>query len=574
MKTIHNQCIPDETHNSGRINIPTKVFRKWLIAILTIAWWTSLFCTSAYPLESILPKSYHKDDAPLATSSSRSNIKLVNEREILSFSHQEDVTVQCGKITIVGIPKSIKVYLNDGTSEIIGVKWGSTQGLNAPGVYRIYGTFILSENITNPQGLKPYYNWVVVDNPPPQIIFCPQDYQVDCDGVVTFDLPEAVDECDEVTIRQIDGTGLGPGMVFPYGTTTLTYRISDGSGNYQDCSIDIEVFPPAKLQHRTGIGNSDTLHIVTCNPPGISTDDLIIPEHWQDHKFSTRIFKEDLPTNSSSQMWKLSSFYYEVSDDCWRKETFQHYVAMYDLTPPMIRNVPADISIPSLADVPEVPANVTMLDLCRFVAWDTVLTLPILHPVSQNTVALVRRWIAEDEVGNRSWADQIIHLPRSPRQFGMASIRVGTENDLLKAHFPETAGTTGIGVALYRVDNQDTSSLTLVDYTETGNWDGQMGTAFFSPLVAGKYRIKIDVPDGYTARHAQLRVDSTGWSEIMGAGMVDPAVFEAVGYDPQRYTGFAFGMGPARIALQRYSIPDIRMLYEGDARFLEQFTGS
>ena len=66
----------------------------------------------------------------------------------------------------------------------------------------------------------------------------------------------------------------------------------------------------------------------------------------------------------------------------------------------------------------------------------------------------------------------------------------------------------------------------------------------------------------------------TGWSEIMGAGMVDPAVFEAVGYDPQRYTGFAFGMGPARIALQRYAIPDIRMLYEGDARFLEQFVGS
>ena len=63
----------------------------------------------------------------------------------------------------------------------------------------------------------------------------------------------------------------------------------------------------------------------------------------------------------------------------------------------------------------------------------------------------------------------------------------------------------------------------------------------------------------------------TGWSEIMGAGMVDPAVFEAVGYDPQRYTGFAWGMGPARIALQRYGIPDIRLLYEGDVRFLEQF---
>ncbi len=65
----------------------------------------------------------------------------------------------------------------------------------------------------------------------------------------------------------------------------------------------------------------------------------------------------------------------------------------------------------------------------------------------------------------------------------------------------------------------------------------------------------------------------TGWMEIMGAGMVDPAVFEAVGYDPERYSGFAFGMGPARIAMQRYRIPDIRLLYENDARFLEQFVG-
>jgi phenylalanyl-tRNA synthetase alpha chain len=63
----------------------------------------------------------------------------------------------------------------------------------------------------------------------------------------------------------------------------------------------------------------------------------------------------------------------------------------------------------------------------------------------------------------------------------------------------------------------------------------------------------------------------TGWMEIGGAGMVDPAVFEAVGYDPDRYTGFAFGMGTARIAMQRYRIPDIRLLYENDMRFLEQF---
>jgi phenylalanyl-tRNA synthetase alpha chain len=66
----------------------------------------------------------------------------------------------------------------------------------------------------------------------------------------------------------------------------------------------------------------------------------------------------------------------------------------------------------------------------------------------------------------------------------------------------------------------------------------------------------------------------TGWLEIMGAGMVDPAVFEHVGYDAARYTGFAFGMGPARIAMLRYGIPDIRLLYDTDVRFLEQFAGA
>jgi phenylalanyl-tRNA synthetase alpha chain len=63
----------------------------------------------------------------------------------------------------------------------------------------------------------------------------------------------------------------------------------------------------------------------------------------------------------------------------------------------------------------------------------------------------------------------------------------------------------------------------------------------------------------------------TGWIEIMGSGMVDPAVFDNVGYDSKRFTGFAFGMGVGRIAMLRYRIPDIRLLYESDVRFLEQF---
>ncbi|RKY41793.1 MAG: phenylalanine--tRNA ligase subunit alpha [Candidatus Makaraimicrobium thalassicum] len=63
-----------------------------------------------------------------------------------------------------------------------------------------------------------------------------------------------------------------------------------------------------------------------------------------------------------------------------------------------------------------------------------------------------------------------------------------------------------------------------------------------------------------------------GWLEILGAGMVNPKVFEAVGYDPEEYTGFAFGMGVERIAMLLYGIEDIRIFYENDVRFLRQFT--
>jgi phenylalanyl-tRNA synthetase alpha chain len=63
----------------------------------------------------------------------------------------------------------------------------------------------------------------------------------------------------------------------------------------------------------------------------------------------------------------------------------------------------------------------------------------------------------------------------------------------------------------------------------------------------------------------------SGWMEILGSGMVHPAVLEASGVDSERYTGWAFGMGPGRIAMVRHGIPDIRLLYDSDIRFLEQF---
>jgi len=63
----------------------------------------------------------------------------------------------------------------------------------------------------------------------------------------------------------------------------------------------------------------------------------------------------------------------------------------------------------------------------------------------------------------------------------------------------------------------------------------------------------------------------TGWLEVLGAGMVHPAVFEAVGYDPEEFTGFAFGLGVERIAMLKYGIDDIRLFFDNDLRFLRQF---
>lgn len=64
---------------------------------------------------------------------------------------------------------------------------------------------------------------------------------------------------------------------------------------------------------------------------------------------------------------------------------------------------------------------------------------------------------------------------------------------------------------------------------------------------------------------------NTGWLEILGAGLIDPAVFSMVGYDPEEFSGFAFGLGIERIAMLKYGIDDIRLFYENDLRFLSQF---
>jgi phenylalanyl-tRNA synthetase alpha chain len=104
---------------------------------------------------------------------------------------------------------------------------------------------------------------------------------------------------------------------------------------------------------------------------------------------------------------------------------------------------------------------------------------------------------------------------------------------------------------------------------------------FFGPTVPVRFRpsffpftepsAEVDVRCQICGGSGCPACKQTGWMEIMGSGMVHPNVFEACGYDAERYTGYAFGMGPGRIAMQRYGVTDIRLLYEGDMRFLGQF---
>ena len=82
---------------------------------------------------------------------------------------------------------------------------------------------------------------------------------------------------------------------------------------------------------------------------------------------------------------------------------------------------------------------------------------------------------------------------------------------------------------------------------------------------------EVDVSCGICGGEGCRFCKGSGWLEILGCGMVDPNVFGYVGIDPERYSGFAFGMGVERIAALKYNVPDLRMLLEGDMRFLRQF---
>ena len=101
----------------------------------------------------------------------------------------------------------------------------------------------------------------------------------------------------------------------------------------------------------------------------------------------------------------------------------------------------------------------------------------------------------------------------------------------------------------------------------------QFAKAYFGPEAEVRMRPSY-FPFTEPSAEVDMKMKVKGrwqWVELGGCGMVDPNVFEAVGYDPEKWTGYAFGLGIERIAMRRYGIADIRWLFENDARFLRQF---
>ncbi len=101
-----------------------------------------------------------------------------------------------------------------------------------------------------------------------------------------------------------------------------------------------------------------------------------------------------------------------------------------------------------------------------------------------------------------------------------------------------------------------------------GGLDVRLRPSYFPFVEPG---VEIDMSCAFCAGAGCRLCKGTGWIEIGGAGMVDPDVFGHVGIDAERYTGFAFGMGIERMAMLRHGVNDIKLYYEGDLRFLDQF---
>ena len=232
-----------------------------------------------------------------------------------------------------------------------------------------------------------------------------------------------------------------------------------------------------------------------------------------------------------------------------------------------------------------------------------------LHPITQTAMEISRifNWLGFETVeGPEIELDyynfEALNIPQGSSGQGHAGHflhlrRRGAENAYLAAPGPGNGKTKASGQdhcpgRTYRCDSDVTHTpmfhqvegLMVGKDVSFGDLKGTLTTfvhQMFGPEVGLRFRpsffpftepsAEVDI-ECVMCRGGGCRVcKGTGWLEILGSGMIDPEVYKHVGYDPEEVTGFAFGMGIERIAMLKFGIDDLRLFFENDLRFLEQF---
>lgn len=279
------------------------------------------------------------------------------------------------------------------------------------------------------------------------------------------------------------------------GEHEVVLKAEDQSGNVgsYNAFVTVKFFEP-DFSNIHEVANGDTVHVVNCQVPwDISRQDLKFLASISNHStLTTHMYKEELPKNAPWGMYDLWRYEYIVKDACYHTYKFNYYLARYDLAPPIYQNFPNDTTVATSADVPEVDDDVKIIDVCQYVVWDTVMTMPMLHPKNGDTIGYSRRWMARDPSGHESFRDQMIWLGGGDRaQYSMITGRIADENQLLHARFAGEAGTNGLPVSLYRLDTV-AGNRTWVSSWTTGDWQGAQGRYYFTPEHPGSYQVKID----------------------------------------------------------------------------------
>lgn len=225
----------------------------------------------------------------------------------------------------------------------------------------------------------------------------------------------------------------------------------------------------------------------------------------------------------------------------------------------------------TIADGPEVE-----LDYYNFTALNT----PPDHPARSLADTFYVRDLSGDTAAITGESDVLLRTQTSPVQirtmerskppiYVLAPGRVYRRDIADPSHLPQFHQIEGLVVD----ENITFADLKgTLDHFVTKMFGEKRKTRFrphFFPFTEPSAEVDVScgICDGAGCRFCK----DTGWLEILGCGMVDPNVYSYVGIDPERYSGFAFGMGVERIAALKYNVPDLRMLVEGDMRFLKQF---